>query len=96
MLTGMLAVRNIVLNEKIDLWMVNAEQEYHEEIFQTEEATLHTILNDAFARAFPKNWSQYRSVLRQVWSVGVILMLLTIIVAANQMFSVMRFLGLLN
>ena len=30
MLTGMLAVRNI-LGEKHDLWTVNAEQEYHEE-----------------------------------------------------------------
>ena len=32
MLTGMFAVRNVVLGEKNDLWSVNADQEYHEEI----------------------------------------------------------------
>jgi len=32
MLTGILAVRNLVLGEKNDLWSVNAEQEYHEEV----------------------------------------------------------------
>jgi protoporphyrinogen oxidase len=53
MLTGMLAVRNILHNEKNDLWTVNAEQEYHEEIWQVEENHLQTILNDAFSRAFP-------------------------------------------
>ncbi len=30
MLTGMLAVRNIVYHENNNLWLVNAEQEYHE------------------------------------------------------------------
>ncbi|HJQ85128.1 MAG TPA: NAD(P)/FAD-dependent oxidoreductase [Candidatus Binatia bacterium] len=32
MLTGMLAVRNLVHGERNDLWSVNTEQEYHEEI----------------------------------------------------------------
>jgi protoporphyrinogen oxidase len=32
MLTGMLAVRNMVLDEQNDLWSVNTDQEYHEEI----------------------------------------------------------------
>ena len=32
MLTGMLAVRNMMLGERNDLWSVNTEQEYHEEI----------------------------------------------------------------
>ena len=31
MLTGILAVRNLMLGEKNDLWSVNADQEYHEE-----------------------------------------------------------------
>ncbi len=35
MLTGMLAVRNLVLGQHNDLWSVNTEQEYHEEV--TEE-----------------------------------------------------------
>lgn len=30
MLTGMLAVRNILYGEMHDLWSVNTEQEYHE------------------------------------------------------------------
>jgi protoporphyrinogen oxidase len=32
MLTGMLAVRNLMLGERNDLWSVNTEQEYHEEV----------------------------------------------------------------
>src|SRR6185436_17836343 len=32
MLTGMLAVRNLVHGERNDLWAVNTDQEYHEEI----------------------------------------------------------------
>jgi protoporphyrinogen oxidase len=32
MLTGMWAVRNILFGERHDLWQVNTEQEYHEEI----------------------------------------------------------------
>lgn len=32
MLTGMLAVRNLILGEQNDLWSVNTDQEYHEEI----------------------------------------------------------------
>lgn len=31
MVTGMLAVRNLLLGEKNDLWAVNTDQEYHEE-----------------------------------------------------------------
>ena len=32
MLTGMLAVRNLVRGERHDLWKVNTDQEYHEEV----------------------------------------------------------------
>ena len=32
MLTGMLAVRNLVLGERNDLWQVNTDKEYHEEV----------------------------------------------------------------
>jgi protoporphyrinogen oxidase len=45
MLTGMLAVRNMVLGESNDLWSVNSDQEYHEEI---------QSLQGAFRRAFTK------------------------------------------
>ena len=32
MLTGLLAVRNLLYGEDHDLWEVNADREYHEEI----------------------------------------------------------------
>ena len=35
MLTGMLAARNIVLDERNDLWAVNLDEEYHEEVRAT-------------------------------------------------------------
>ena len=55
MLTGMLAVRNITLGEHNDLWGVNAEQEFHEEI--REKINLEPAfeaVKDALAQAFPK------------------------------------------
>ncbi len=36
MLTGMLAVRNLMAGERHDLWSVNTEQEYHEEVHEAE------------------------------------------------------------
>ncbi len=41
MLTGILAVRNLLLGERHDLWEVNTEAEYHEEV--TEEAVAPTL-----------------------------------------------------
>jgi protoporphyrinogen oxidase len=38
MLTGMLAVRNLMQGERNDLWSVNTEQEYHEEIHEPADA----------------------------------------------------------
>src|ERR1044071_8685241 len=55
MLTGMLAVRNLMLGEKNDLWNVNADQEYHEEF--REKIELEPVLEtvtEALAEAFPK------------------------------------------
>lgn len=57
MLTGMLAVRNLIHGEKNDLWNVNADQEYHEEIREKIEleAKIDTeAVSEVFARAFPK------------------------------------------
>ena len=57
MLTGMLAVRNLVLGEHNDLWSVNTDQEYHEEI-RTEDGIrvpdITEALQGALAQAFPK------------------------------------------
>lgn len=55
MLTGMLAVRNRVLGEKNDLWSVNTEREYHEELVPAgfEDQALE-LLQGALARVFLK------------------------------------------
>ena len=55
MLTGMLAVRNMVLGENNDLWVVNAEQEYLEEIQEPElKPGVEEAVERAFAQAFMK------------------------------------------
>ena len=57
MLTGMLAVRNLALGEKNDLWSVNTDQEYHEEIregIKVKPEEIVEVLQGALARAFPK------------------------------------------
>lgn len=45
MLTGMMAVRNLVYREKNDIWAVNEDKDYHEEV---------TALEVAIQRAFTK------------------------------------------
>ncbi|HEX5418103.1 MAG TPA: hypothetical protein VFZ25_20805, partial [Chloroflexota bacterium] len=45
MLTGMLAVRNLALGEQNDLWTVNEDREYHEEI-----QTLDVVIKRAFRK----------------------------------------------
>jgi hypothetical protein len=57
MLTGMLAVHNLVLGEQHDLWSVNTEQTYHEEVrgaAEIEGDDVAAVLQDALAWAFPK------------------------------------------
>jgi protoporphyrinogen oxidase len=49
MLTGLLAVRSMVLGEQHDLWGVNAEQEYHEEVHA---GALDTVVDEEVARIF--------------------------------------------
>jgi protoporphyrinogen oxidase len=55
MLTGMYAVRNLLHGEQHDLWAVNADQEYHEEvreprIIESEEPALAEAMEVIFAR----------------------------------------------
>jgi len=55
MLTGMLAVRNVVLGGRHDLWAVNVDQEYHEEIrgeVNPDEAA--QVIQKALTRVFNK------------------------------------------
>jgi hypothetical protein len=51
MLTGMYAVRNLFCGEQNDLWRVNADGEYHEEIKDTQTRT---IVREALAWGLPK------------------------------------------
>ena len=54
MLTGMLAVRNLLFEEKNDLWKVNAELEYHEEVREEKRPSPAEVLDEVFAKAFLK------------------------------------------
>ncbi len=57
MLTGMLAVRNLLFGEANNLWQVNAEQEYHEELLlkqPLDEDTVIHVVDDILDGAFPK------------------------------------------
>jgi protoporphyrinogen oxidase len=57
MLTGMLAVRNLMLGEKNDLWSVNTDQEYHEEVQVKAEVEAQEVveaLEGVLARVFLK------------------------------------------
>ena len=56
MLTGMLAVRNLIAGERHDLWSVNADQAYHEEICDNERATevAADAIEEALVQVFAK------------------------------------------
>jgi protoporphyrinogen oxidase len=57
MLTGMLAVRNAVLGEKHDLWSINTDQEYHEEVRVASEVgapDVAELVQEVLTRAFLK------------------------------------------
>ena len=57
MLTGMLAVRNLVFGEKNDLWSINTSQEYHEEIRRGGESRVRDVveaIEGTLSCAFPK------------------------------------------
>ena len=55
MVTGMLAVRNLTTGEHHDLWSVNTDQEYHEEITEKLEPEIAVeAVKEAFAQAFAK------------------------------------------
>jgi len=55
MLSGLLAVRNVTLGEKNDLWRVNTDQAYHEEIFgKAREEELIEVVQEILTHVFPK------------------------------------------
>lgn len=57
MLTGMYAVRNLLDGEHHDLWKINAEEEYIEEVYGDETVETREVIEtvqEAFTYAFPK------------------------------------------
>lgn len=54
MLTGMLAVRNLMLGEKNNLWSVNTDGEYHEEIRVDKKKKTEKIFEEDITRIFPR------------------------------------------
>jgi protoporphyrinogen oxidase len=56
MLTGILAVRNLVLGERNDLWSVNTDQDYHEEVRVAPEDAreITEVVRETLAGVFPK------------------------------------------
>jgi protoporphyrinogen oxidase len=52
MLTGMYAVRNLVLGERNDLWNVNTDQEYHEQV--REEPDVADVFKGALDQVFSR------------------------------------------
>jgi protoporphyrinogen oxidase len=57
MLTGMLAVRNLIAGERHDLWSVNADQAYHEEIYddtRAKETDAAEAIEEALVQVFAR------------------------------------------
>ena len=54
MITGMLAVRNLMFGEKNDLWSVNADAEYHEEVRHGKEDKSVETLKEKITHVFPR------------------------------------------
>lgn len=54
MITGILAVRNLVFGEQNDLWSVNADEEYHEEIRHDEQKKSVETLQEKITHIFPR------------------------------------------
>lgn len=95
MLTGLLAVRNMFDGEKNDIWSVNAEQEYHEEIKGRELPYASEVIDEAFARAFMKIDPVAFGISAGIVS-GWIIFLVTLFVSVQQIDELIFFLYLLN
>ncbi|MGQ0657619.1 MAG: FAD-dependent oxidoreductase [Chromatiales bacterium] len=54
MLTGMFAARNLALGTRHDLWSVNEEQEYHEEIYEVPEQKVVVAVQRALSEGFAR------------------------------------------
>jgi len=95
MLTGMYAVRNLLNGEVHDLWGINAEQDYHEEIRTEKDPVAEKIIE----RVFPQVFTRLEPVAFGIatGSVSALsLALVTLWVVLNSLHTVARFMGLLN
>lgn len=54
MLTGMYAVRNMINGEGHNLWKINAEQDYHEEIHDEKDPVAERIITRVFPQIFTR------------------------------------------
>ena len=54
MITGILAVRNLLFGEKNDLWSVNADEEYHEEIREYGKKITRESFKETITHRFPR------------------------------------------
>lgn len=95
MLTGMLAVRSLLDGEHNDIWKVNAEQEYHEEIKEAEIPYASEVIDEAFARAFMKIDPVAFGLSVGIVS-GLLIFLVTLFVSVQQIEGLIYFLYLLN
>ena len=93
MLTGMFAVRNLLFGEQNDLWSINADMEYHEEIREKPslDALLRRALSVLLARIDPVALGVAAGTLS-----GAVLFLMTMVLAAQGGPSVGPTLGLLS
>ena len=85
MLTGMFAVRNMMLGERNNLWKVNTDAEYHEEYEEEAQASTHEVvevLQDILTGAFPK-LDRNALGLSVGITLGVVILLVTLLVQAS-------------
>ena len=95
MLTGMYAVRNMLHGEVNNLWEVNAEQDYHEEVRAGKDPVAERIINRVFPQVFTKlEPLAFGTAIGTVSAMS--LSLVTLWVTLNDLHSVALFLGLLN
>ena len=96
-LTGMLAVRNVLFGEKNDLWNVNVEQEYLEEISEERISTqeMERVVESALGQVFKKIESRAFGLSLGIIT-GLLLLSLTLIVVNNGWIDIANKLWLLG
>jgi len=95
MLTGMYAVRNILKGEATNLWNINAEQDYHEEVRKDKDLVAEKIIDRVFPQVFTKlDPLAFGTALGSVSGFSLLLVMVWVIL--NNLHAVALFLGLFN